>query len=80
MIVHIITHLRKIHHNFLSLFRYVSIFNNKLIIRVQNYMKNNDKKIITNFFNMHCDVHYYPAKFEIKIQLIYRETKKINCI
>ena len=25
------------------------IFNNKLIIRVQNYMKNNDEKIITNF-------------------------------
>ena len=25
---------------------------------------------------MHCDVHYYPAKFEIKIQLVYGETKK----
>jgi len=29
---------------------------------------------------MHCDVHYYSAKFEIKIQLVYGETKKINCI
>jgi len=25
---------------------------------------------------MHCDVHYYPAKFEIKIQLVYGEIKK----
>ena len=25
---------------------------------------------------MHCDVHYYPTKFEIKIQLVYGETKK----
>jgi hypothetical protein len=24
---------------------------------------------------MHCDVHYYPAKFEIKIQLVYGEKK-----
>ena len=29
---------------------------------------------------MHYDVHYYSAKFEIKIQLVYGETKKINCI
>jgi len=29
---------------------------------------------------MHCDVHYYPAKFEIKIKLLYGETKKTNCI
>ena len=29
---------------------------------------------------MHCDVHYYPTKFDIKIQLMYGETKKINCI
>ena len=27
---------------------------------------------------MHCDVYYYPAKFEIKIQLMYGETKKTN--
>ena len=26
---------------------------------------------------MHYDVQYYPAKFEIKIQLVYGETKKI---
>ena len=25
---------------------------------------------------MHCDIHYYPTKFEIKIQLVYGETKK----
>jgi len=43
-------------------------------------MKNNDKRIITIFFNMHYDVHYYSAKFEIKIQLMYGETKKTNCI
>ena len=30
------------------------------------------------FLNMHCDVHYYPAKSEIKIQLVYGETKKID--
>ena len=27
---------------------------------------------------MHCDVHYYSTKFEIKIQLLYGETKKDN--
>ena len=27
---------------------------------------------------MHCDVHYYPAKFEIKLRLVYGEIKKIN--
>ena len=25
---------------------------------------------------MHCDVHYYPAKLEIKIQLVYGEKKR----
>ena len=29
---------------------------------------------------MHCDVHYYPTKFKIKIQLVYGEIKKINSI
>ena len=29
---------------------------------------------------MHCDVHCYPAKFEIKIQLMYGETKRKNYI
>jgi len=42
-------------------------------------MKNNDEKII-NFFHKFCDVHYYLAKFEIKIQHVYGETKKTNCI
>ena len=37
-------------------------------------------KIIKNFLNMHCDVYYYLAKLEIKIQLVYGETKKINYI
>ena len=37
-------------------------------------------KIIKLFLNMHGDVQYYPAKFDIKIQLVYGETKKINCI
>ena len=36
-------------------------------------------KIIKLFLNMHYDVHYYSAKFEIKIELVYGETKK-NCI
>ena len=27
---------------------------------------------------MHCDVHYYLVKFEIKVQLMYGETKKEN--
>ena len=55
------------------------IFNIKLIVGVQNYMKNNGK-IIKLFLNMNYYVHYYPAKFEIKIQLVYGETKTINCI
>ena len=42
-------------------------------------MKNNDEKLY-QFFNMHCDVYYYIAKFKIKIQLMYGETKKINYI
>ena len=54
------------------------IFNNKLIIRIQNYRKYYEN--YNKFFNMHCDVHYYPAKFEIKIQLVYEGTKKTNCI
>ena len=29
---------------------------------------------------MYYDVHYYPAKFEIKIQLVYGEIKKINYV
>jgi hypothetical protein len=29
---------------------------------------------------MYCDVHYYTAKFEIKIQLVYRKTKKIQIV
>jgi len=33
-------------------------------------------EIIKNSLNMHCDVHYYPVKFEIKIPLVYREIKK----
>ena len=33
-----------------------------------------------NFFNMHCDVNYCPAKFEIKIQLVYGETKNKKSI
>ena len=27
-------------------------------------------------FNMHCGVHYYHAKIEIKIQLLYGEKKE----
>ena len=37
-------------------------------------------KKIYQFFPMHCDVHHYVAKFEIKIQLVYGEIKKINCM
>ena len=29
---------------------------------------------------MHPDVHYHPTKFEVKIQLVYVETKRTNCI
>jgi len=29
---------------------------------------------------MHRDIHYYPTKFENKIQLVYGEMKKINYI
>ena len=43
-------------------------------------MKNNDEKILTTFLNIHYDIHYYPTKFEIKIQLVYGITKKTNCI
>ena len=37
-------------------------------------------KIIKLFLNMYCDVHYYSAEFEIKIQLVYGDTEKTNCI
>ena len=37
-------------------------------------------KIIKFVLNMHCDVHYYPAKFEIKTQLLYGDIEKINCV
>ena len=30
-------------------------------------------KNYSNFFKMHCDVHYYSAKVQIKIQLMYGE-------
>ena len=40
-------------------------------------MKNNNEQLITNCFNMHCDVHYHSVKFKIKIQLVYGEIKKI---
>ena len=36
-------------------------------------------KIIKLFLNMHCDVHYYPAEFEIKFQLVYGEKKDKIC-
>ena len=36
-------------------------------------MKNNDEKIIIVFNNMQYDVHYYPAKFKNKIQLVHGE-------
>ena len=31
-------------------------------------------------YNIHCDVHYYSTQFEIKIQFVYGETKRTNCI
>ena len=39
-------------------------------------MKNIDEKNHNIVLNMHCDIHYYPVKFEIKIQLVNRETKR----
>ena len=53
-----------------------TIFNNRLIIGVQNYIKNNGKNYIF-LKNMHCDVHYRPTKFEFKIQLMYGEKNKL---
>ena len=41
--------LEKIHHNFLSLIYYARIINNKLIIGVQNYMKNYDGQLYQFF-------------------------------
>ena len=29
---------------------------------------------------MNPDVHYHTVKFEVKIQLVYGETKRANCI
>jgi len=51
MIVHIIIHIRKNKSYFYHYFNRIGIriFNNKLIIGVQNYMNNSDEKIITNF-------------------------------
>ena len=37
-------------------------------------------KIYNKFLNIHCDVHYSSAKFEIQIQIVYGETKNTNCI
>ena len=34
-------------------------------------------KNYNNFFNMHCDVHCYSAKFEIKIHLCMKKKKQI---
>ena len=52
------------------------MFNNKLIVKVQNYMKTNGENYKSFSKYMHSDVHYYPAKFEIKIQVVYGEIKK----
>ena len=71
--------LEKLNHNFLSIFCYVRIFNKKLIIGVQLYKKTNGKNI-KKILNIYYDVHCYLAKFEIKIQLVYGEIKKINCV
>ena len=49
------------------------------MVKFQNYMKTTGENCKT-FLNMHCDVHYNPVKFEIKIQLVYGKTKKINCV
>ena len=38
------------------------------------------REIILFFLNILCDAHHYPAKFEIKIQLVYGVTKKRHCI
>ena len=32
------------------------------------------------FINMHFDFCYCSAKFETKIQFVYEETKKTDCI
>ena len=31
------------------------------------------------FSNMHCDVHYYPTKFEIELQHVHGEKKYKLC-
>ena len=40
-------------------------------------MKTNGENYKSFSKYMHSDVHYYPAKFEIKVQLVYVEIKKI---
>ena len=37
-------------------------------------------KIYNIFLDMRPDVQYNPAKFEIKIQLMYGKITKTNCI
>lgn len=32
------------------------------------------------FLNIDYDIHYHSAKSQIIIQLVYGETKRINCI
>jgi hypothetical protein len=49
--------------------RYVII---NVIFGIQNYIKTNDEKFI-KYFYIDYDVHYYPAKFQIKIQLVYEK-------
>jgi hypothetical protein len=44
------------------------------------YIENNHEKIIKYFSNIVYDVHYHLAKSQIKIQLVYGQTKMANCI
>jgi hypothetical protein len=61
-------------------FHRLGIFNIKFILMIQNCMKSNREKFLKYFSNIGYHVTSHLAKFELKTQLVYRETKKRNPI
>jgi hypothetical protein len=58
------------HHHFVRVVHLII----KFITEIQNYIQTNDES------NINYDVRYHLAKSQIKIQLVYGETKITTCI
>lgn len=81
MIEDIIRHVRKIYHDFFyHYFDRIAYLIIKIVLEIQNYIENKDGKLIKYIFNVYYDVHYHPANCHIKIQLVYGEINRTNCI